>query len=613
MQTETLANIIFEPLALASECTELFYRSDSPIVRDGNAYRLVADSTYDFCSYFNMLSIAKWKQYTNVTDFFLHLEIEGSFTLALYAFSTDGTKTPLLEKNCIAQKGMLDIEIPQTDACLVGMCITTKGECLVVKASFEGDTTKVMANEVRLAVAMTTFNNERYILPNIELFASLFEGDDELAENLAVNIVDNGRSLDANVIPDSARKHMHIFPNDNAGGAGGFCRGMMESLSSEFNPTHILLMDDDVSISPESFRRTFALLKLRSADYRDACVNGAMLRLEKPSLQSEDVAFVRFPGLYGSVKRGFDMTKIVYIAECESTNVEVKNAYGAWWYCCMPASLIAKKGLPLPVFVRCDDVEYGVRLQTKYMTLAGICVWHAGFEGRFKGSVDHYQYVRNFMIMNTIHHACPERLFMLRTKQTFWREISQLCYGNAEMILDALEDYLAGPEFLMKADGAQIIKENAQRNEKFVSRAEVEDELNLQLAQLLHPRSIAINNDLPAYGNKLTRITMAWNFDPHKLRDSQLTDTPVVLSYNNTSVLDKNTQKSRVVVAYNPEDDTASIRRMDRERYDEIMKHLKDVKKRLRKDGSSVKKAWSDAFPYLTSQPFWRGYLHLDQ
>ena len=247
------------------------------------------------------------------------------------------------------------------------------------------------------------------------------------------------------------------------------------------------------------------------------------------------------------------------------------------------------------------------------MTLAGICVWHAGFEGRFKGSVDHYQYVRNFMIMNTIHHACPERLFMLRTKQTFWREISQLCYGNAEPILDALEDYLAGPEFLMKADGAQIIKENAQKNEKFVSRAEVEEELNLQLASLLHPRSIAINNDLPAYGNKLTRITMAWNFDPHKLRDSQLTDTPVVLSYNNTSVLDKNTQKSRVVVAYNPEDDTASIRRMDRERYDAIMKRLKDVKKRMKKDGASVKKAWSDAFPYLISQPFWRGYLHLDQ
>lgn len=612
MQTETLANILLEPLALASECPELFYRSDNPIVRDGDVYRLAADSTYDFCTYFNMLSIAKWKQYTNVIDFYLHLDIEGSFTLTLFAFGADGAKTELIEKNHIAQAGALDIRLPQTDACLVGMSITTKGECAIAHAAFAGDTSRIAANDVRLAVAMTTFNNERYILPNIALFASLFEGDDELARNLAVNIVDNGRSVDSGIIPESAQGHITIFPNDNAGGAGGFCRGMMESLASEFDPTHVLLMDDDVSISPESFRRTFMLLKLRKKEYRDACINGAMLRLEKPFFQSEDVAFVRFPGVYGSIKRGFDLTKTTEIAESESTSVEVKNAYGAWWYCCMPASLIAKKGLPLPVFVRCDDVEYGVRLQTRYMTLAGICVWHAGFEGRFKGSVDHYQYVRNFMIMNSIHRACPERLFMLRTKQTFWREISSLCYGNAELILDALEDYLAGPEFLMKADGAAIMKANAARNERFVPRSEVEEELDLQLSSLLHPRSIAINNNLPTYGNKLTRITMAWDFNPHKLRDSQLTETPVVLSYNNLSVLDKNTQRSRIVIAYNPEEDTAAIRRMDRARYEEIIERKNAIVKRLKKEGAAVKKAWGDAFPYLTSQPFWRGYLHLD-
>ena len=124
--------------------------------------------------------------------------------------------------------------------------------------------------------------------------------------------------------------------------------------------------------------------------------------------------------------------------------------------------------------------------------------------------------------------------------------------------------------------------------------------------------SIAINNNLPPYGNKLTRLTMAWDFDPHKLRDSQLEDTPVVLSYNNLSVLDKQTQRARVVVAYNPEDDTASIRRMDRARYDAIMKRKNAIAKRLKKEGASVRKAWCDAFPYLTSQPFWRGYLHLD-
>ena len=79
------------------------------------------------------------------------------------------------------------------------------------------------------------------------------------------------------------------------------------------------------------------------------------------------------------------------IAENEAVDVEVPDAYGAWWYSCIPLNEVREKGLPLPLFVRCDDVEYGMRTKPTYMTMNGICVWHEGFEGRFRPSVDCYQ------------------------------------------------------------------------------------------------------------------------------------------------------------------------------------------------------------------------------
>ena len=101
---------------------------------------------------------------------------------------------------------------------------------------------------------------------------------DEIARSLTVHVVDNGRSLDVEGLSGGG---VFIHPNPNVGGSGGFARGMIESIHQKVKPTHVLLMDDDVSVSPESIRRTYALLSIRREAYIDAFVSGAMLKLEK--------------------------------------------------------------------------------------------------------------------------------------------------------------------------------------------------------------------------------------------------------------------------------------------------------------------------------------------
>ena len=73
------------------------------------------------------------------------------------------------------------------------------------------------------------------------------------------------------------------------GGAGGFTRDLIEILEHNdiFQITHILLMDDDIVIEPESLVRTFMLLCLLREEYLDAFIGGAMLRLDRQYIQVE--------------------------------------------------------------------------------------------------------------------------------------------------------------------------------------------------------------------------------------------------------------------------------------------------------------------------------------
>lgn len=84
-------------------------------------------------------------------------------------------------------------------------------------------------------------------------------------------------------------------------------------------------------------------------------------------------------------------------------NTESQNwDYGGWWCCCIPVSAIREKGLPLPVFIHRDDIEYGIRMG-KLMTLNGIGVWHEAVTKKLPQIGEYYD-IRNMAILNAIHY-----------------------------------------------------------------------------------------------------------------------------------------------------------------------------------------------------------------
>lgn len=635
-----LANILLQLPDHLRCYPELLYRASGPVDYQEEDASLAFEGSLDLLTYFNAFSAVKWSRYASVDDVTLHLELVGDACdvqltgIALDAL--DPKDAPPVARNFTSSAIKADIasvqigspvhfegsseyqsvkvQVPVQGMAIVGCIITSEGVTALRHASWSTKVPKKRIRDVRLAIATTTFKNEGYIIPNIEMVRrDVLETDEAVADKLHMFVVDNGRTLDVEALSGDG---VTIVPNPNEGGSAGFARGMLEALESDEDFTHVILMDDDVRISPESLIRTYNLLALRNAAYEDAFINGAMLEIEHPNKQFEDVSHVLPTGIYQQLKGNLFMDTLADVAMNEVLDVEVPKAYGAWWYSCIPLSAIREAGLPLPVFVRCDDVEFGMRAKPTYMTMNGICVWHAAFTHKFRAPVDSYQFIRNYMLMNAIHGMSNEALFVARASRTFQLYLRAMAYETAELMVEGLEDYLKGPEWLGAASGEAIFKANNAKAEKLIPLDEAlakagEDRPDLAKTFAdFSPDTELVREDRIA--SRPLKLARSLPYDRHVLPDALLRDEPATAYYGGYTVFSPDQIATRVLVACDRECKTAHVRFMDRERWRAIRKRWAKACADHRKRGAEVAQAYRDAVPYLTSIPYWKEHLGLE-
>ena len=74
---------------------------------------------------------------------------------------------------------------------------------------------------------------------------------------------------------------VHLVPNRNCGGAGGFTRGMIEALKDP-GFTHVILMDDDIVLNPEVLTKTMLFLSSVKKEWQDAPLGGSLIERAIP-------------------------------------------------------------------------------------------------------------------------------------------------------------------------------------------------------------------------------------------------------------------------------------------------------------------------------------------
>ncbi|MCD7865030.1 MAG: glycosyltransferase [Clostridiales bacterium] len=406
-------------------------------------------------TYFNSISASRWFKYTQVSQIGVCLKLKGRFRISLVQKEKRGDRVirrvageKIFHADMWEEVRLMFQIQEQSGIYAVRLLSLEDGSEFCGGYYFAGTETPAPCH-VHISLIICTYRRESYVLKNIGLLREAFldNRSGELSGRLNVMIADNGGTLEADELdhPD-----IHLFPNKNAGGSSGFARGMIETmrLAEGKKITHVLLMDDDVVILPEAIFRTYQMLTLLKEEYKDSFVGGAMLRTDKPWFQTESGARWN-SGRLTNCKNGLDLRKT---KDCLLNDQEDVYEYNAWWYCAIPMCFVREDNLPLPIFIRGDDVEYGLRNMKHLILLNGICVWHEPFEFKYSSSAYYYIF-RNRLVVNAVRgqpYAVGE--FWKEYKLWVRNEMFNLRYKNAWLLLRCIDDFLKGVDWMKQQD-----------------------------------------------------------------------------------------------------------------------------------------------------------------
>ena len=304
----------------------------------------------------------------------------------------------------------------------------------------------------KIAIGICTFRREEFVKKTLETLKreTMENPDSPLYQNVYVYVSDNGQTLPCEELSND---RIFVMPNRNTGGSGGFGRCMKEAYEDreKYGFTHILLMDDDIVLEPESLFRTYTLLNFLKEERKGAMLGGGLLRLDIPYIQHANGELWQ-GGRIGFTKRGYDLRRMTDVVRNE---YNLPMDYNGWWYCCVP--LAAQfRGFPLPIFIHGDDIEYGLRFDGNIMTMNGIGVWHDAFDNRKASSMEYYD-MRNTLIACAIHHPEYSRLHMIkRVARHLIGQMLHLRVKDQELTMKGVEDFCKGTEFLKELDPTKL-------------------------------------------------------------------------------------------------------------------------------------------------------------
>lgn len=418
----------------------------------------------EFNGYFNLFYIEKWKQYTMVEHLYISFWAEGYQKLLLFHDQSCVGKYPL-EPDCRKE---YEAEFPlsdyETGVFWFALVKAEDAPSQLVSGFYTGISKKCW--DVALGVDICTFCREEYVEKNIKLLLTRIINRNglQVSGNVWIYLVDNGQTLKEHRKIMEAIKNskgrIRVLTNKNAGGAGGFTRGLLQILEEKQAKglTHTLLMDDDIVLEPDLFVRIYGFLRMRKKEWKDITLGGTMLQAEqKYRLFAAGESWHK--GVILNDNKGIDLR---YFKSATSRRLlavhNEKTMYSGWWCCCYSLEVVREDNLPLPLFLHHDDIEFGLR-NRKYgiVFLNGVSVWHRNFEYIPPGSNLYYD-IRNALIEIALRYG--EKRAARYLWQFYWKRLAvRMLRGRKEetvYVLCGAKDFLKGPKWLWEQEPEQL-------------------------------------------------------------------------------------------------------------------------------------------------------------
>jgi galactofuranosylgalactofuranosylrhamnosyl-N-acetylglucosaminyl-diphospho-decaprenol beta-1,5/1,6-galactofuranosyltransferase len=449
-----IQRVVMPPRA---ELRRLYYRcrrspsNERPIPRrqGRRAIVLPRGSVLRTDTWFNAFFESYWRKYTTIKQLLLCVRVRGAGSLRIYRRSCDGSQQLLKAMHFAGRDCELRIEVPEPSAHAGGGLLffemQARSHRLRMRQA-EWLAGAVVPRPARLVAAFCTFNRAPLLVRNL---AALLD-DADVAQILErIVVVDQGedRVRDQAAFEHLARRaggRLHLLEQANFGGSGGFTRCLLEAQRIP-SATHVLLMDDDAVLEPECVLRAAALLALARDE---SAVGGHMLDADRPAEVVESGS--RFRPRH--IRIDEPSRRRVDHAEGLTPFLEDRpRHYNGWWFLAFPLAALERAGLPLPLFLRGDDVEFGCRLLQQgipTLTPPGVAVWHEPFERKGRGWHAFYE-LRNLLIVGALHFPAVGALTLARRfLSRLLDELLAYDYYDGWLLCAAAADFLRGPKTL---------------------------------------------------------------------------------------------------------------------------------------------------------------------
>jgi galactofuranosylgalactofuranosylrhamnosyl-N-acetylglucosaminyl-diphospho-decaprenol beta-1,5/1,6-galactofuranosyltransferase len=408
-----------------------------------------------FAAYFNAFPASYWRRWTTLRTLHLRLDIEGAGRVDVYRSKADATQIHV-HGELVEGRHELDIELdltPFEDGGWYWFDISTEDSELIVHSG--GWHAPAQApGRAAVTIGMPTFNRPTDCVATLRAI-----GEDELVRSVvtAVVIPDQGRAKVRDQDGFGAAQaalgnRLRIIDQPNIGGSGGYARVMYEALENT-DCDQILFMDDDIVLEPDSILRAVAFSRFAR---RPMLVGGQMLQSQARSrlhawgevVDRQRMRWNKAPGTeYNHDFAQHPLRQTAWLHR--RTDVD----YNAWWMCLIPRTVAETIGLPLPLFIKWDDVEYGLRAGAAgypTATVPGVAIWHMSFADKDDATDwQAYFHLRNRLVGAALHgtERLPTAMLADSLKHALKHALA-MEYSTLALQEMAIRDFLAGPQAL---------------------------------------------------------------------------------------------------------------------------------------------------------------------
>ncbi|MGH3411979.1 MAG: glycosyltransferase [Marmoricola sp.] len=437
-------------------------------IESRTAMRIHAGERLSFGSYFNAFPASYWRRWTVVDQVQLAVTVRGRGAAVILYRSTANGRSQRVDSatSSSSEASVFEFDLTLTPFADGGWywydVIAGDEDVVVESAEWSAQVPADRAEHGNVTVGITTMNRPDFCA---KLLGQM--GDDEVLRPYLdeVLVVEQGtrKVADSSLFPKAEAalgEHLRVIEQANLGGSGGYARGQLEAVRRG-KSTYFMCMDDDVVCEPEGIIRAVTFGDLAR---RPTIVGGHMFSLYAKSRLHSFGEVVQPWRFWWQAASGVLTDWDFGARNLRSTrwlHRRIDVDYNGWFMCLIPLEVLREVGLSLPLFIKWDDSEYGLRAkQAGYptVTLPGAAVWHIPWTDK-NDALDWQSYFhqRNRFVAALLHSPFPYGGRMVRESLNHQlKHLISMQYSTAELRLRALEDVLAGPDGLHQDLGTKL-------------------------------------------------------------------------------------------------------------------------------------------------------------